>query len=56
MWFSAVTNVRRGEDGSRARDEARQPATAVTLVAILLLGVALDLGWKRRREAQPTPV
>jgi amino acid transporter len=32
-----------------------EPATAVTLVVILLLGVALDLGWKRRRDRQPTP-
>jgi amino acid transporter len=28
-----------------------EPASAVTLVAILLLAVALDLGWKRRRDA-----
>jgi amino acid transporter len=33
-----------------------EPATAVTLVVILLLGIALDLGWKRRRDAQPAPV
>ena len=28
---------------------AEEPATAVTLVAILLVSIALDLGWKRRR-------
>jgi amino acid transporter len=31
-----------------------EPATAVTLVAILALSIALDLGWKRR--ARETPV
>jgi amino acid transporter len=28
-----------------------EPATAVALVAILLLGVGLDLGWKSRRDS-----
>jgi amino acid transporter len=28
-----------------------EPATAVTLVAILLLSIALDVGWKRKRDA-----
>jgi hypothetical protein len=27
-----------------------EPATAVALAIILLLGVALDLGWKRTRD------
>jgi amino acid transporter len=31
----------------------REPASIVTLVIILLLGVGLDLGWKRRRTALP---
>jgi hypothetical protein len=26
-----------------------EPATAVTMLGILLLGVVLDAGWKRRR-------
>lgn len=30
-----------------------EPGTALALVVILLLGVALDLGWKRRRKAHP---
>jgi L-asparagine transporter-like permease len=34
---------------------ADEPATAVTLVAILLLSVALDLGWKSRRNARNKP-
>jgi hypothetical protein len=29
-----------------------EPATAVALVVILLLGVALDLGWKRVRDSR----
>jgi amino acid transporter len=29
-----------------------EPATAVTLVAILLLSIALDVGWKLKRDAQ----
>jgi amino acid transporter len=33
-----------------------EPGTAVALVVILLLGVVLDLGWKRRRDAHPVPV
>jgi amino acid transporter len=34
-----------------------EPATAVTLVAILALSIALDLGWKRRaREAHLVPL
>jgi amino acid transporter len=34
-----------------------EPATAVTLVAVLLLSIALDLGWKSRRHEPlaPTP-
>ena len=28
-----------------------EPGTAVALVAILLLGIVLDLGWKRRRSS-----
>ncbi|MBB3084440.1 APC family permease [Geodermatophilus sabuli] len=32
-----------------------EPATAVTLVAILLVSVALDLVWKRRRPERPAP-
>jgi amino acid transporter len=34
---------------------AEEPATAVTLVAILLMSLALDLGWKRRRPGRPAP-
>jgi amino acid transporter len=30
-----------------------EPATAVTLVVILLMSIALDLGWKRRRPERP---
>jgi len=30
-----------------------EPGTAVALVVILVLGVVLDLGWKRRRDAHP---
>jgi amino acid transporter len=33
-----------------------EPGTAVALVVILLLGVVLDLGWKRRRPAHTVPV
>ena len=33
-----------------------EPATAVALVVILALSVALDLGWKRRRAMHPVPV
>jgi amino acid transporter len=34
-----------------------EPATAVTLVAILALSIALDLGWKRRaREGHLVPL
>jgi hypothetical protein len=29
-----------------------EPATAVALAVILLLSVALDLGWKRTREGR----
>jgi amino acid transporter len=32
-----------------------EPATAMALVAILLLSVALDLGWKSRRNARNKP-
>jgi amino acid transporter len=32
-----------------------EPATTVTLVAILLVSAALDAGWKRRRGAPPAP-
>jgi amino acid transporter len=32
-----------------------EPATAVALVVILALSVALDLGWKRRRDRHPAP-
>ena len=32
-----------------------EPATAVTLVVILLVSIALDLGWKRRRPEPPVP-
>jgi amino acid transporter len=32
-----------------------EPATAVALVVILALSVALDLGWKRRRDMHPAP-
>ncbi|MGK5111306.1 MULTISPECIES: APC family permease [unclassified Geodermatophilus] len=32
-----------------------EPATAVTLVAILLVSIALDLVWKRRRPDRPAP-
>jgi amino acid transporter len=32
-----------------------EPATTVALVVILLLGVVLDLGWKRRRDTHPAP-
>jgi hypothetical protein len=28
-----------------------EPASAVTLVVILLLSFSLDFGWKRRRDA-----
>lgn len=31
-----------------------EPATALALIVILLLGVALDVGWKRRRK-EPRP-
>ncbi|MGZ4648768.1 MAG: APC family permease [Blastococcus sp.] len=34
---------------------AEERATAITLVAILLLSIGLDLGWKRRRPGQPAP-
>jgi hypothetical protein len=30
-----------------------EPATAVALTAILLLSIALDVGWKRTRDAAP---
>jgi amino acid transporter len=33
-----------------------EPATAVALVAILVLSVALDVIWKRRRATHPAPV
>jgi predicted tellurium resistance membrane protein TerC len=29
-----------------------EPATAVALAVIVLLGVALDLGWKRTRDSR----
>jgi L-asparagine transporter-like permease len=32
-----------------------EPATSVTLVIILLLSMALDLGWKRRRDSRRIP-
>jgi hypothetical protein len=32
-----------------------EPASVVTLLAILLLSVALDLGWKRRASGRPRP-
>jgi hypothetical protein len=32
-----------------------EPATAVTLVVILLVSIGLDLGWKRRRPERPVP-
>jgi amino acid transporter len=32
-----------------------EPATAVTLVAVLLVSIALDLGWKHRRPERPAP-
>jgi predicted tellurium resistance membrane protein TerC len=33
-----------------------EPATAVALAVILLLSVALDLGWKRTRDSRvPAP-
>jgi hypothetical protein len=31
-----------------------EPGTAVAFVVILLLGVVLDLGWKRRRDRHRT--
>ena len=31
-----------------------EPATAVALVAILLLSILLDLGWKRTRARTPS--
>ena len=34
---------------------AEEPATAVALVVILLLSVALDIGWKGRRNKHPAP-
>jgi amino acid transporter len=34
---------------------AEEPATAVALVVILVLSVALDFGWKRRRDTHPAP-
>jgi amino acid transporter len=33
-----------------------EPGTAISLVVILLMSIALDLGWKRRRSAPPAPV
>jgi hypothetical protein len=33
-----------------------EPGTAIALVAILVMSIALDLGWKRRRSAPPAPV
>jgi len=30
-----------------------EPGTAVAIVAILLLSILLDLGWKRSRDAAP---
>jgi amino acid transporter len=33
-----------------------EPGTAIALVVILVLSVALDLLWKRRRQAHPAPV
>jgi amino acid transporter len=32
-----------------------EPATLVAILVILLLSVALDVGWKRRRHARPVP-
>ena len=32
-----------------------EPGTAVALVVILVLGVVLDVGWKRRRDNLPVP-
>jgi hypothetical protein len=31
-----------------------EPGTAVMLVAILVMSILLDLGWKRRRAARST--
>jgi amino acid transporter len=33
-----------------------EPATAIALVVILVLSVAFDAGWKRRRDTHPAPV
>src|SRR5687767_14027835 len=33
-----------------------EPGTAVALVAILMLGIVLDLVWKRRRTSAPVTV
>jgi hypothetical protein len=33
-----------------------EPATAVTLVAILVLSVAIDVGWKRYRVQSAGPL
>jgi hypothetical protein len=32
-----------------------EPATAVTLVVIMLVSIGLDRGWKRRRPERPVP-
>jgi hypothetical protein len=32
-----------------------EPATAVALAVILLLSIALDLGWKRARDGRQVP-
>jgi len=33
-----------------------EPASIVTLLAILALGIALDFGWKNTRAGRPGPV
>ena len=33
-----------------------EPATAVAIVFLLLLGLVLDFGWKRARDREPSPV
>jgi amino acid transporter len=34
---------------------ADEPASIVTLLAILLVSIGLDVGWSRRRDSTPTP-
>ena len=42
--------------GSQAVARAQTVVVVVVGILILLLGVVLDLAWKRRRDAHPVPV